>query len=93
MTELETLRIVAVAIRYKDVTISQAAPARHSDLISELAYVDDKFTKDAALHGEQGFLTSAGEFANRWVAATIACKAGQMKMPRVKSELFSEDVW
>lgn len=42
----------------------------------------------------QGFVTSEGAFVDRFEAARIALKSGQIKALKFQSgELFSEDLW
>lgn len=40
---------------------------------------------------DEGFLTNEGEFVNRYEAARIALKSGQIKKPTEK--LRSQDLW
>ena len=70
-------------------------PNRHGDIISRLNSLG---LRDVALAGEQGFMTSSGEFATRWQALRIAANAEQVKYELLKrggieSELFTEDLW
>ena len=88
----EGLRVVAVAVRDEKGEIhTLPAPARHHDVIREMAH------KDIRTMGpdiEQGFLLSDGRFCRRKPAKRIAENAGQL-LPRASklAELFSEDVW
>lgn len=80
--------IVAAAVRYHGLTISLPPPARHHDLIGTLWHQ----TGHVLTAEEQGFLTSAGHFADRKSAAMIAIASGQVQsLPH--ADLFSEDLW
>ena len=92
MDNEDQLRVVAVAVRdEKGEVHTLPAPARHHDVIREMA------SRDLRTMGpdiEQGFLLSDGRFCRRKPAKRIAEKAGQL-LPRASKlmELFSEDVW
>ncbi|RUV69696.1 MAG: hypothetical protein EOR26_05215 [Mesorhizobium sp.] len=82
-------RIVAVAVRFKGLTVTLPAPARHGDVLHPL----HDFT-GCVLGGEdQGFLTSTGRFVDRKHAVDIARAAGQIETPRWPPDLYSEDLW
>ena len=82
--------IVAAAIRYREVAISQPRPARHGHIIRWMADLG----LDVVQPEDQGFTTSDGRFVDRVEARRIAVDAGQL-LPNARShdELFSEDVW
>lgn len=83
-------RICGVAIRLSDrMSATMPAPARHSDLISELNLCGAR----EFAHGEQGFVTDSGRYVTRWQAKRIAMRAEQMLKESPHDELFSEDVW
>lgn len=82
--------ITHVAIKYKDVVYSLAAPDRHHHVLR----VIHKKHKSTAFN-EQGFLTNEGKFVTREEAFVIAKAAAQIRdiTKTVSSELFSEDLW
>ena len=85
-------RITGVAIRTaNEITISHGEPHRHHHLIAELRRLGLSASDISA--SEQGFRTSDGRFVNRIEAAEIAQRAGQLKAPMTRTELFSEDLW
>lgn len=61
---------------------------RHCHAFAEAKKHGSPIIKPMAL---QGFITSRGEFVNRYKAAEIAWVAGQIKNP--KKMLFSEDIY
>lgn len=94
--------IVAAAVRINHATISMAAPARHHDILRQIAGLyapEDRphWTYEVEV---QGFITDKGEFLGRRAAFqhTIDCGQGQ---PRRRTgphnyqggELYSEDLW
>ena len=90
-------RIVAAAINQNGLVFHMPAPARHRDVIREMA----RCGIPIPIVGEQGFVTDEGKFVNRTDAHMIAEAAGQL-IPRKDSgvpfvaqhsHLFSEDVW
>lgn len=91
----EQEKIVAVAIFYEGEVYTLPAPARHYDV---LRFMSDDFGIAEPGRGEQGFLTSEGDFVRRKPALMIAERAGQMKRKQGPGtyqgpELFSEDLW
>lgn len=85
-------RITGVAIRWGEVTFSDAAPARHGDLIGRL----HRNGLTNACHGDQGVLTNTDRFVTRAEGHRIAVAAGQFKRRDTSfqtEELYSEDVW
>jgi hypothetical protein len=86
-----TERIVAAALRIKNVTISDLPPARHHTLL--YAYHAAGCT-ELIQPEEQGFLTNTGRFVSREEALKIALAAKQISAPRFNAyQLFSEDLW
>jgi hypothetical protein len=83
--------VEAAAIRYRNVVYSVPKPGRHFNVCYVMA-------KDHALGPEtmhdQGFVTSAGRFVDRYEARRLAEAAGQL-VPNAYTlpQLFSEDVW
>lgn len=85
--ERETVERAAVL--HKGVIYDVDRPGYHRDamdkaarLIGEEVYFDQE---------SQGFVTSAGRFVSRYVAARLAFKAGQTAT--IKNPLTSEDLW
>jgi hypothetical protein len=98
--------IVAAAIRINHAVISMAAPARHHDILRQIAGLYDPADRPHWTYGEevQGFITDKGEFLNREDAFkhTVECGQGQARRDALRSakpgiydghELFSEDLW
>lgn len=85
------MRIVAAALKYRDLIFTMPAPARHGHIIHQMARSDVIHTHTAT----QGFITDYGVFVDRVEARKIAHEAGQMIPGRSvhSTELFSEDVW
>lgn len=85
-----TERIVAAAIRREGVVFTGA----HHHQIIRYACVTLGIPTMA---GEQGFMTSRGEFVSREEAANIACRVGQITHEQHKQfpldHLFSEQLW
>ncbi len=93
--------IVAAAIRINHAVISMAAPARHHDILRQIAglYAPNDRPHWSYEAEEQGFITDSGEFLGRVPALVHAIQCGQ-PMRRVITdmsyqgqELFSEDLW
>lgn len=84
--------IVAAAIRLDGVVYSVPRPGRHDNVIHKIWEATKQTVPGSA---EQGFLTSDGEFVNRWQALRIAHAAGQpcSRPLSLRAELYSEDVW
>ena len=78
--------IVGVAIEFCGSVWTLPQPNRHHDVIRDR--VERTGLRGS---GRQGFVTSAGRFVDRAIAADIAYAAGQIAEPRVR--LFSEDLW
>lgn len=87
---IEGEKIEAAAILYDGIIYFVDRPGRHHN-VAHLMYESGM---DTITQCEQGFLTSAGRYANRRAACVIAERAGQIlqKTPP-KDYLFSEDVW
>lgn len=82
--------IVAAAIRQGSMVCSVPKPGRHHDVIREMARAGIPIP----INGEQGFLTSEGQFVGRKQAKHIATLAGQILSKHGNAnQLFSEDVW
>lgn len=63
---------------------------RHCDCIMKAG----KDTKTRPINGEQGFLTTKGDFVDREEAAIIALESGQIKELKFhKTMLYSEDLY
>lgn len=80
--------IIAVAIRTEQDTYELARPARHHNVIRELADRGHAIP----ITGEQGFIDDQRGFVNRYEAAQIALDQGQVTKLNTL-ELFSEDLW
>lgn len=81
--------IISVAIRTEQDTYELARPARHHDLIRELAYRGYAIP----ITGEQGFIDDQFGFVGRMTAAKIALAEGQVAKLHAPPSLFSEDLW
>lgn len=82
-------RITTAAIRDDKGRITTLPrPARHSDIVFQLAIEGD----DAALYGSKGFMTTLGRFVERGEGMNIAVTAGQTKQS-AKMALNTEDLW
>ena len=77
------------AIRYRGEVYDLPRPARHHDVIRVIAC---QF-RERSVFGEQGFLTSDGEFLNRRDAAAYALRVGQVEILQWPPLLYSEDLW
>lgn len=82
-------RIVAAAMIYNGVVCSLPAPARHNDIIREIAARVG--SANWPVNGEDGFTTSTGRFVGRNLGMEIARAAGQTEA--AMEQLFSEDLW
>jgi hypothetical protein len=83
-----TLRIATAAVRRDGLIFSIPRPGRHHDIIPLAVQAG---AKAPIRQGEQGFLTSEGDFVDRRWAAQIAFQAGQII--ELKAKLYSEDLW
>jgi len=85
------ITIVSAAIRGPgEVIFYLPKPSRHSDIIHAMASTRMRLP----ITGEQGFLTSDGEFVTREAARTIALAAGQVKAENLTGSIFcSEELW
>lgn len=86
-------RITHVAIKFDGKVYALPAPARHHDVIREIAK-----RNGIGVHGPdvQGFLDDAETFLNRREAFVLAQKNGQLKRGSdgyQGDQLFSEDLW
>lgn len=81
--------IIAVAIRTEQDTYELARPARHHNVIRELAGRGHAIP----ITGEQGFIDDQAGFVTRVEAAQIALDQGQIAALHWPPELFSEDLW
>lgn len=91
--QFETIEAAAIELPNGTV-LTQPRPARHSTLIN--AWVADHPTEDGSQarippHSVQGFVTSSGRFVNRYRAARIAYRAGQIDV--IPPTLLSEHLW
>lgn len=78
-------RIVAAACMIGEVVASMPPPNRHGDIMRHV-------TGRVVQPESQGFLTSAGRFADRQEAYRIAHRAGQVREKHDRT-LYSEDLW
>jgi hypothetical protein len=92
--------IVAAAVRINHCVCSMQAPARHHDILRQIAGLFDPGERPAATYEAetQGFLTDAGHFLGRREALVHARDCGQVlkRKPGIGyqgDELFSEDLW
>jgi len=81
--------IIAVAIRTEQGFYDLPRPARHHNVINELAERGHAIP----INGEQGFIDDQRGFVTRLEAAQIALAQGQIKKLQWPPELFSEDLW
>ena len=81
--------IIAVAIRTDQDTYELPRPARHHNVIRELAARGHTIP----INGDQGFIDDQAGFVTRIEAAQIALDQGQITALRWPPELFSEDLW
>lgn len=78
----QQIRCVAVRMVKSGVVLSMDAPARHHNILHELAeWLGRSITWDEHV---QGFLTATGKFVTRENAAKLVGREGQ---------LYSEDLW
>jgi hypothetical protein len=88
-------KIVGAAIRDESGTVHAVAPpGRHHDVIR---FMVSTGYGERVHTGEQGFITSGGEFLAREPALVLALASGQVRedtrpVPGL-DELFSEDLW
>lgn len=84
--------IERAAIFYNDTIYSVPRPGRHHTVIKMM--YDDGFPTEAMALKNQGFVTSAGRFVDRYEGARVARAAGQIiREPTPPDMLTSEDVW
>lgn len=87
-------RIVAAAIMVGEVILTMPIPARHHSIMYE--FCQNIPESQWPIFGEQGFLTSSGQFVSRAGAKKMAREAGQKMLieDHARHEnLFSEDLW
>lgn len=92
--KLEPSPIAHVAIRFRGVTFSLPAPARHHDVIRKIVEETGAATVDSP--GEdQGFLDADGQYLTRYRALRVARRTGQLRegIPVYYGELCSENLW
>jgi hypothetical protein len=90
MKDYADQKIVAAAIKQDGMIFSVPRPGRHHDVIRRMA----RAGLPIPITGEQGFLTSDGEFVGRRLALGIAENAEQVVTKHGSAaELYSEDVW
>lgn len=83
---MSTRKIVAAAIKRGRMICSMPRPARHGDIIRQMAEAGI----EAPIAGEQGFLTNYGHFLGRESALAIAKESGQIVHKHGdQSQLFS----
>ncbi len=98
--------IVAAAVRINRCVCSMAQPARHHDILRQIASLFDPAERPAHTYEAetQGFITDKGEFLNRADAFKHCLECGQglprrtrvlQENPRAYNgeELYSEDLW
>lgn len=85
------MKILAAAVNAYGMIFSMPRPARHHHILRAM----DEAGLDAIAPGPeaQGFLTSEGEFVDRYKAGRIAIDAGQIDGLSWPPDLFSEDLW
>ena len=82
--------IIAAAIKVGNLIHFMPQPARHNDILLEMA----KNGLPKPIDGEQGFITAKGNFVNRELALNIADSFGQIIVKKgSKTKLYSEDIW
>lgn len=81
--------IMAAAIKLDGTVHSLPPPARHHTIIGHLVEQGHK----PPIGGEQGFITSDGEFVNRFRAGQYARRSGQIEKLKWPPDLYSEDLW
>lgn len=82
LTKDPGVRCVAIRMRISRVVLFMERPARHHNLMHELADWLGRPLKHSEY--EQGFLANNGDFVDRHHAARLCGRTGQ---------LFSEDLW
>lgn len=98
--------IVAAAIMINNAVISMAAPARHHDILRQIAGLYDPEERPHWTYENetQGFITDKGEFLDRKEAWEHVSNCGQgaaLRYARLRNEpntyngmnLYSEDLW
>lgn len=92
-TTLPTETVTRAAIRVRGTVYSVPAPGRHHDVILHMRN-DVGISAPQDESWEQGFVTSAGRFVDRYEGRKLAEQAGQL-LPRAYDvpQLFSEVVW
>lgn len=92
--------IVAAAVRINHCVCSMAAPARHHDILRQIAGLFDPGERPGHTYEAetQGFIEDSGQFLDRRAALAHARECGQVlkRKPGVGyqgDELFSEDLW
>lgn len=89
MSDTETPKVVAAAIRIRGNVFSRPAPARHGDLL--LIYGEPGTHPHPTR--DQGFVLDDGRFVGRLRAVGFAKRAGQITAPKWPPYLYSEDLW
>lgn len=86
--------IVAAALKFGEIIVSQPPPARHHTLLRGMFDIIGKNEAVPIGADDQGFLTNTGRFVDRKEAAELAVFAGQITMTKFQpNTLFSEDLW
>lgn len=83
------MTIISVAILQDGLIISLPPPHRHHHIIRMMA--DAGFP--TPIKGEQGFISSKGNYVDRHLAGQIAIADGQIDCLRWPPQLYSEDLW
>lgn len=78
--------ITGVAIMQDGVKYFLSAPARHRHVVSLLE-------PPVRANSPRGFILNTGQFVTRKQARAIAVMNGQCPKPKLKEELYSEDLW
>lgn len=82
---------IAAAVRTDDGLVhSMPPPHRHHHIVHAMALDDVPIIQ---ARGEQGFLMSDGQFADRETAGACAIRWGRIEKLQHPPKLYSEDLW
>lgn len=92
--EVKMTKIVAAAVKTNDGVIHFIPkPARHPDIVHALHRARNPERPIIEARGEQGFITSDGQFVDRKIAGQIAIRNKQISKLEFPPLLYSEDLW
>lgn len=86
------VKIIAAAIRHKEVIFYLMPPARHGTIIKAL---DESVYRPKRIiqPNEQGFMGDDHKFYSREAAKKLVNQNGQAIADHHRTQLFSEDLW